>query len=153
MVPEQPKVGAARRRITATANGSRKTLRNRIAARTWNRSGCSIVASRRSRSWFRSAIRNFQAAPAIATALEPGLGLDPPALARSSRCEAVILHTLPARMRITRAHGGGWPVGIAGSAAHLVTRGALCPLAFGAHQLNWHPKRLRAVRHHGNPAS
>ena len=48
---------------------------------------------------------------------------------------------------------GGWPVGIAGSATHPVNRGALCPLAFGAHQLNSDPKRLRAVRHHGNPAS
>jgi hypothetical protein len=44
---------------------------------------------------------------------------------------------------------GGWPVGVAGSASHPVTRGALCPLAFGAHQLNWHPERLRMVRHRG----
>ena len=42
----------------------------------------------------------------------------------------------------------GWPVGIAGVANHPVTRGALCPLGIGAHQLNWHPQRLRAV-HHG----
>ncbi len=47
----------------------------------------------------------------------------------------------------------GWPVGVAGVASHPVTRGALCPLAFGAHQLNWHPDRLRTVRHHGSPAS
>jgi anaerobic selenocysteine-containing dehydrogenase len=44
---------------------------------------------------------------------------------------------------------GGWPVGVAGSASHPVTRGALCPLGFGAHQLNWHPERLRMVRHRG----
>jgi hypothetical protein len=44
---------------------------------------------------------------------------------------------------------GGWPVGVAGLPNHPVTRGALCPLAFGAHQLNWHPDRLRTVRHHG----
>jgi len=48
---------------------------------------------------------------------------------------------------------GGWPVGIAGMANHPVTRGALCPLAFGAHQLNWHPDRLQTVRHHGASAS
>ncbi len=48
---------------------------------------------------------------------------------------------------------GGWPVGVAGVASHPITRGALCPLAFGAHQLNWHPERLRAVRHRGNSAS
>ena len=38
-------------------------------------------------------------------------------------------------------------------ASHPVTRGALCPLAFGAHQLNWHPDRLRTVRHRGSLAS
>ena len=43
----------------------------------------------------------------------------------------------------------GWPVGVAGVASHPVTHGALCPLGFGAHQLNWHPQRLRTVRHHG----
>lgn len=48
---------------------------------------------------------------------------------------------------------GGWPVGVAGEASHPVTRGALCPLAFGAHQLNWHPERLRTVKHRGAPAS
>ena len=48
---------------------------------------------------------------------------------------------------------GGWPVGIAGVATHPVTRGALCPLAFGAHQLNWHPERLKVVRHRGSAAS
>ncbi len=41
----------------------------------------------------------------------------------------------------------GWPVGIAGMSTHPITRGALCPLAFGAHQLNWHPQRLKTVRH------
>ena len=41
----------------------------------------------------------------------------------------------------------GWPVGVAGVSTHPVSRGALCPLGFGAHQLNWHPRRLRTVRH------
>ena len=47
----------------------------------------------------------------------------------------------------------GWPVGVAGMSTHPVTRGALCPFAFGAHQLNWHPLRLRTVSHNGVPAS
>ena len=47
----------------------------------------------------------------------------------------------------------GWPVGIAGTPKHPVTRGALCPLAFGAHQLLWHPQRLRTVRHRGGTSS
>jgi hypothetical protein len=42
---------------------------------------------------------------------------------------------------------GGWPVGVAGLKTHPLSRGALCPLAFGAHQLNWHPQRLKVVRH------
>lgn len=42
---------------------------------------------------------------------------------------------------------GGWPVGVAGMKTNPITRGALCPLGFGAHQLNWHPQRLRTVRH------
>jgi hypothetical protein len=41
----------------------------------------------------------------------------------------------------------GCAVGVAGSSTHPVSRGALCPLAFAAHQLNWHPQRLRSVRH------
>lgn len=48
---------------------------------------------------------------------------------------------------------GGWPVGVAGVASHPVTNGALCPLAFGAHQLNWHRDRLKTVQHHGKTAS
>lgn len=47
----------------------------------------------------------------------------------------------------------GWPVGVAGMKTHPVTRGALCPLGFGAHQLNWHPQRLRNVQHHGKTSS
>ena len=47
----------------------------------------------------------------------------------------------------------GWPVGVAGLSTHPVSRGALCPLAFAAHQLNWHPQRLRAVRHRGSDSS
>ena len=47
----------------------------------------------------------------------------------------------------------GWPVGIAGMAKHPISHGALCPLAFGAHQLLWHPQRLRTVRHRGDTSS
>lgn len=53
-----------------------------------------------------------------------------------------------------RVHmAAGWPVGVAGTATHPVSRGALCPLAFGAHQLNWHPRRLRTVRHGASDSS
>jgi len=48
---------------------------------------------------------------------------------------------------------GGWPVGVSGSATHPVTQGALCPLGFGAHQLNWHPQRIKSVRHANQNAS
>ena len=48
---------------------------------------------------------------------------------------------------------GGWPVGVAGMKTHPISGGALCPLAFAAHQLNWHPQRLRAVRHHASISS
>lgn len=47
----------------------------------------------------------------------------------------------------------GWAVGVAGMKTHPVSRGALCPLGFGAHQLNWHPQRLRQVRNRGNASS
>lgn len=47
----------------------------------------------------------------------------------------------------------GWAVGLTGMPSHPVSRGALCPLAFGAHQLNWHPSRLRQVAHKGAPSS
>jgi len=47
----------------------------------------------------------------------------------------------------------GWAVGVAGLSTHSVSRGALCPLGFGAHQLNWQPQRLRAVRHRGSASS
>ena len=47
----------------------------------------------------------------------------------------------------------GWPVGVAGVSTHPVSRGALCPLAYGAHQLNWHPQRLRSVRHGATASS
>ena len=47
----------------------------------------------------------------------------------------------------------GFPVGISGVASHPVTKGALCPLGFAAHQLNWHPARLREVRHRGHLTS
>lgn len=44
-------------------------------------------------------------------------------------------------------------MGVAGVSSHPVSRGALCPLGFGAHQLNWHPQRLRAVLHHGGSST
>lgn len=47
----------------------------------------------------------------------------------------------------------GWAVGVAGSTAHPINRGALCPLAYAAHQLNWHPQRLREVRHGSSKSS
>ena len=47
----------------------------------------------------------------------------------------------------------GWPVGVAGVSSHPISRGALCPLGFGAHQLNWHPQRLRTVRHGSSPST
>jgi hypothetical protein len=54
-------------------------------------------------------------------------------------------------MRVRLA--GGWPVGVAGMPHHPATRGALCPLGFAAHQLNWHPRRLREVSYRGRAAS
>ena len=54
-------------------------------------------------------------------------------------------------MRVRMA--GGWPVGVAGMSTHPLTRGALCPLGFAAHQLIWHPQRLRTVRHRGANSS
>lgn len=47
----------------------------------------------------------------------------------------------------------GYPVGLAGVSGNPLTRGALCPLAFGAHQLNWHPRRVRTVEHKGAASS
>lgn len=43
----------------------------------------------------------------------------------------------------------GRPIGIAPVADHPVSHGAVCPLAFGAHQLAWHPRRLRECRLQG----
>ena len=54
-------------------------------------------------------------------------------------------------MRVRMA--GGWPVGVAGAGCHPVSRGALCPLGFAAHQLNWHPRRLSRVCYRGNTSS
>src|SRR4249919_3659566 len=42
----------------------------------------------------------------------------------------------------------GFAVGISSTPG-----GALCPLAFGAHQLNWHPRRVHEVRHRGQAAT
>jgi hypothetical protein len=47
----------------------------------------------------------------------------------------------------------GCLVGISGVRNHPITKGALCPLGFAAHQLNWHPQRLREVRHRARAAS
>jgi anaerobic selenocysteine-containing dehydrogenase len=47
----------------------------------------------------------------------------------------------------------GFPVGLSGVKTHPNTNGSLCPLGFGAHQLLWHPQRLRTVRHRGNPSN
>lgn len=47
----------------------------------------------------------------------------------------------------------GWPVGVAGVRSHPISRGALCPLGFAAHQLIWHPQRLRTVRHRRSTSS
>jgi len=44
-------------------------------------------------------------------------------------------------------------IGIAPVAAHPVSHGALCPYAFGAHQLPYHPARITQPLRHGNPAS
>jgi hypothetical protein len=54
-------------------------------------------------------------------------------------------------MRVRMAAGS--PVGLSGMAGHPVSRGALCPLGFGAHQLNWHPSRLRNPLHRGRKTS
>jgi hypothetical protein len=54
-------------------------------------------------------------------------------------------------LRVRMAAGA--PVSLAGAPAHPASKGALCPLAFGAHQLNWHPKRLRRVLHRGQPST
>lgn len=47
----------------------------------------------------------------------------------------------------------GWPVGVAGVGTHPISRGGLCPLGFGAHQLNWHPQRMREVRRRNTTSS
>jgi len=43
-------------------------------------------------------------------------------------------------------------IGIAPVADHPVSKGVLCPLAFGAHQLPFHPARLTCPLRHGRPA-
>ena len=47
----------------------------------------------------------------------------------------------------------GWPVGVAGSKTNPISHGALCPLAFAAHQLNWHPRRLQNILHGSSNSS
>lgn len=46
----------------------------------------------------------------------------------------------------------GRPVGVSPVAGHPVSRGALCAMAFGAHQLAWHPLRRRECRLDGAKA-
>lgn len=48
---------------------------------------------------------------------------------------------------------GGRPVGIAPVANHPVSHGGLCALAFGAHQLPWHPQRLKTAQLRGHNES
>jgi Molybdopterin oxidoreductase Fe4S4 domain len=43
----------------------------------------------------------------------------------------------------------GHAVGVAGMSTNPVNRGVLCALGYGAHQLNWHPRRLKTVTHRG----
>ena len=43
-------------------------------------------------------------------------------------------------------------IGIAPVAEHPVSKGVLCPLAFGAHQLPFHPARLTCPQRRGRPA-
>ncbi len=59
----------------------------------------------------------------------------------------------PAGCGIRVRMAAGYPVGISGVKTNPLTKGALCPLGFGAHQLNWHPQRLREVRHRGRASS
>ncbi len=47
----------------------------------------------------------------------------------------------------------GYAVGVAGMSTHSVSRGVLCPLGYAAHQLNWHPRRLKTVKHRGMSSS
>jgi hypothetical protein len=54
-------------------------------------------------------------------------------------------------LRVKMAAGAA--VGVAGLPSHPISRGALCPLAYGAHQLNWLPARLREVQHRGRKSS
>ena len=54
-------------------------------------------------------------------------------------------------LRVRMAAGSA--VGLAGMRSHPVTQGALCPLGFAAHQLTWHPMRVRMVRHRGSASS
>src|SRR5579871_2652939 len=61
------------------------------------------------------------------------------------KCSFCTLCPQGCAMRVRMA--AGWAVGVAPNG------GALCPLAFAAHQLNWHPRRLRQVLHRGKPSS
>jgi anaerobic selenocysteine-containing dehydrogenase len=54
-------------------------------------------------------------------------------------------------LRVRMAAGSA--VGVAGLSTHPLTRGALCPLAYAAHQLNRHPQRLGLVQHGTAPSS
>ena len=43
----------------------------------------------------------------------------------------------------------GRPISVSPAADHPVSHGALCAMAFGAHQLAWHPRRVRESRMEG----
>lgn len=51
------------------------------------------------------------------------------------------------RLRVVSGH----PVGVAPAASSPADRRGLCPLAYGAHQLPYHPQRLRSARGGGSP--
>lgn len=69
----------------------------------------------------------------------------------STKLAACTLCSSGCSLRVRMA--AGFPVGISGATFHPLTKGALCPLGFAAHQLNWHPARLREVRHGGRTAT
>ena len=75
----------------------------------------------------------------------------PPRGPVTTRLAACTLCASGCAMRVRMA--AGFPVGISGVSTHPLTEGALCPLGFAAHQLNWHPARVREVRQHGRAAS
>ncbi len=53
----------------------------------------------------------------------------------------------PAACGLKVKMAGGYAVGLSGK------DGALCALGYGAHQMNFHPRRLRVVQHDGQPST